>query len=311
MAKVSTSPFASDSIWNRPIPSNASYVPANLGVLGAAANDREWMYASGGDDPYFYRGVHQPNNYDAVNGGVYITDDFYRPDEPNGCTSFLMPDGQTVREYNSFSRTGYGDDPYGYKPDGNDDNLYNGGFIGGHAGSGMSVIGGSIRQGTLESGNGINHALKIELDWAVLFRNQNASDYQQETFRWPARNSDGNYTNGQGNPPAYGGNNPALRIGSLLALPPDTSISDMQNYQGLSNYGAQIAQALKTYGAYVVDTSGNYRLYNGNYTASLCIEAGEETDYFSQDNNYYNTTQFFTDMAIIYPQLYVVDSNNQ
>lgn len=302
-AQTFQKPFSSSSIWNKTIPANASYVPCNLGILGGIANDREWIYQTSGSDPY--KSVFQPEGWEKP--GVYIPDNLLIPDEANGSASFLMPDGVTVREYNALKRTTTGSNPIGYYS--GDLALSGDGIGGGHTGGSMSAIGGSIRAGEMESSNPISHALKIELDWAVLYRNSSSSNNMQETFRWPALNSDGNYPNGGGgNVPNYTGTNPALRMGSLCALPKNLDLNSI----GLSAAGKKIAQAFKDYGAYVVDTTGNHWLWgNGGYTMSICEQGNGASSYFAPDNGYYNVGTLYSDMSAIYSRLVVVDSNKK
>src|SRR5947209_20410093 len=84
------------------------------------------------------------------------------------------------------------------------------GFSGGHGGSKLSSIGGTIRLGELVPGGMIRHAMKVSLDApANLF-----FDTSTGGFRWPAPVADFCA------PTCYRGPNPALQLGALLALPP-------------------------------------------------------------------------------------------
>jgi hypothetical protein len=112
---------------------------------------------------------------------------------------------------------------------------------GAHGGSGMSSFGGSIRDGELTSSQPLRHALKVNLD-AARFLSRTSGGY-----RWPADHAD-SYALSGGGCPAYGGSVSALRMGSLLALPPGTDLSFIKSGQA-----RKIAQAMMDYGAYVVD----------------------------------------------------------
>src|SRR5438093_13541270 len=89
------------------------------------------------------------------------------------------------------------------------------GSSGAHGGSMLSSLGGVIRLGELVRGGTIRHALKVNLF--------GADDYYTGygSYRWPATTADGCA------PGCYGGSVPALRMGSLLALPPSIDVNSM------------------------------------------------------------------------------------
>lgn len=63
--------------------------------------------------------------------------------------------------------------------------------------------------------------------------------------RWPAVKADSGFED------KYGGDDPEVNMGTLLALPPDVDLSRIGNPDV-----RKVAQALQTYGAYVVDETG-------------------------------------------------------
>ncbi|MCX8155802.1 MAG: hypothetical protein N3J91_05020 [Verrucomicrobiae bacterium] len=161
---------------------------------------------------------------------------------PNSGLAVLMPDGRTIKQTQPFARCepGFGTSRYVFA----DEDLYGMGYYGAHGGSGLSCIGGTLRVGELVPGAGpIRHALKINLYAA---RNLY---YDEETrgYRWPARRADGyaaKVYGTKGKPPK------ACRMGALLALPPHLT----DQVLGLETEPARrLAQALRDYGAYVVD----------------------------------------------------------
>jgi len=102
----------------------------------------------------------------------------------------------------------------------------------------LSSLGGVIRLGELVPGGTIRHALKVNLF--------GADDYYTGygSYRWPATTADGCA------PGCYGGSVPALRMGSLLALPPSIDVNSM----GLETDAAKIlAHTFQDYGGYTVD----------------------------------------------------------
>src|SRR2546426_268400 len=117
--------------------------------------------------------------------------------------------------------------------------LYGTGIDGGHGGSGLSSLGGTIRLGELVPGGVIRHVMKINL--------YGLNNYYYGTtqgYRWPASQADGCASS------CYGGTTQALRMGSLLAIPASVNVDSL----GLETEPAKIlARALQDYGAYTVD----------------------------------------------------------
>ena len=133
-----------------------------------------------------------------------------------------------------------------YRPP--DDNIITGdGIRGAHGGSGMSSIGGTIRLGELVPNGIIRHALKVNL-YAQKYLAYN----EDETpgYRWPAIRADG-----YANESTYGGPNPALEMGALLALLPNFDVNSLQ-----TEPGRIIATAFINYGGYVVDDTAGMSL---------------------------------------------------
>ena len=116
-----------------------------------------------------------------------------------------------------------------------------------------SIMGGLIRTWELQAGS-IKHALAMALT------------PQRMDRRWVAPASNIDNWNAE-----YAG---PIPMGQLLALPPEVSIDSL----GLrSPAGRTIAQALKTYGAYVVDTGGAAVLYT-EPTARTLVEPARNND---------------------------------
>jgi hypothetical protein len=113
------------------------------------------------------------------------------------------------------------------------------GIEGCHGGSGMSGIGGTIRQGELTGAQPIRHALKLSLPC------ETSCSPAHGGHRWPAATADSGYED------EYGGDNPEVTMGALLALPPDTDLSGIT-----APDVRKVADALRTYGGYVVDQTG-------------------------------------------------------
>ena len=135
------------------------------------------------------------------------------------------------------------------------------GALGAHGGSGLSSVGGTIRLGELlPDSPPIRHALKLEFDGRRQYFGgpplQNASHYNggRTQYMWPATGSD---SCSKGAPHGcYTGKDPRVAPGALLALPRAVAT-------GLTMatvIGRQIRDALASYGAYLVDSTGNYNM---------------------------------------------------
>jgi hypothetical protein len=249
-------PFAKDSIWNLPIGADARFVPANI------TKARDWGMTVDQDviiltpdaprTKFFY-------NDDAWNGGsrcgveggalfeAPLPADFVVPPArpgwtPNFATAILAGDARTLIQGQPMARCTEGGDATIWWSQTRED-LYGTGFSGGHGGSMLSSIGGTIRSGELVPGGRIPHAMKVNLDGSDNLYWDSAT----RGFRWPATAADSCASG------CYQGRNPALRMGSLLALPPSIDIPSM----GLETDAATIvAQAFQDFGGYVVDNTG-------------------------------------------------------
>jgi hypothetical protein len=263
-------PFASTSIWNMPLGSGAVYVPANLPSI--PGNDTTSRVPQIDDEPIVLSPSSPLTQVLASNGGwggnrcktqrtvlatVPIPAGYVLPsDNRNQSASFLAADGRTVVSTQPLARCTAGGPATSYVryPD---QDIYGPGIQGAHGGSGMSGLGGSIRVGELRPGDqGPRHVLKMNL----YARAELATcATQSQCFRWPAVKADGYAVGWYG--AATGNTNAAMRMGSLLAIPPSVDLASL----GLqTDPGRQIAWTLQNYGAYVVDDT---------YGPSFALEA--------------------------------------
>jgi hypothetical protein len=253
-----TWPVSRDSIWNLPIGSNANYVWANIAHATAMANfvDTDVI-------------VMKPNapltnvyaNYDdwgagarcAAQGPVVfsapIPSDFVYAgnhqgnpdgDTPNAAAAILAADGHTIIQTQPFARCA------GLPPVSNymypNEDIYGTGVTGAHGGAGLSSVGGTVRLGELVPGGMIRHTLKLNIDSVNFY----ASAPSGPSYRWPATKSDGGHFTSW-----YGGSVPQVKMGSLLALHPNFNVANLE-----TEPGRIVAEAMKDYGAYIVDTAG-------------------------------------------------------
>src|SRR5213594_459900 len=249
-------PFSRDSIWNLPIGANAVYVPGNIKKPTASGmttdvdvliltptapitpvylNSDAW---SGGSrcnaqsiDPLFSAPI--PTNFVVHGAGSGNPDGT----TPNYSTAILAADGHTLIQGQPMARcTSNGTATMWWYQEKED--LLGTGNSGAHGGSMLSSLGGVIRLGELVPGGTIRHALKVNLFGADNYYSGSGG------YRWPATTADGCA------PGCYGGSVPALRMGSLLALPPSVDVNSM----GLETDAAKIlAHAFQDYGGYTVD----------------------------------------------------------
>jgi hypothetical protein len=240
-------PFASDSIWNTAIGNGAAYAPAGIAVNLSGGSPTVFeqdedvivMTPSAPSTDVYYNGVGWNGGDRCARQGSLVSqipvpaDYVLENSGENNSAAFLMADGATVAQNQPFTRCSAGDSATTLVAFPNT-SIYGEGPEGAHGGSGLSALGGTIRVGEFQSGT-IHHVMKVELYAAQYF-------YCCVTH-WPATTID-DYAD----PTTYGGSNPNLGPGSLLALPPGFDVSQMTTAPGTI-----LAQAFKDYGAYVVD----------------------------------------------------------
>lgn len=230
---------ATDGFWRAPIPPQAEYEAANLDAEGVLF-DINYNVIVSNRDPW--TDVYVPASWERRVGGTqWLTQvrfpvDFTVPDAglnntPNNPLCTINRDTLHTDCFNSFTRPYPGSNIYAYN-------------AGSHGGSGLS--GGDITAAALRSGR-IEHAIGV-LVWA-----KNHLSFHDGGFTTPAVRADG-----YADPETYGGENINLVMGARLALHPEVmpeslEISCPQVFP--------IIEALKQYGAYVVDDSAWDRFY--------------------------------------------------
>lgn len=257
-------PFSQNSIWNTPLGTGATFVPANLAQRSDERINAEIEYhlRAWATDPLVT--VNNPDGTPAWGGsfGQIRVPAYFSPapwnttpgpgySTPNNCTTILSPDGSTMTQLQPCLRDSPGGPLRGYPQRSNADNylLSGRGIEGTHYGSGLSAMGGSLRVGDLTAAEPPRFALKLLL-WGAryLYRaTPNGTDAKGPGWRWPATRSDGYSQSGS---LAYNGTNPELAMGSLLAIPPAVTEASLQLE---SDVGRKLFWTLQNYGAYVVD----------------------------------------------------------
>jgi hypothetical protein len=260
-----------------PIGSNAVYVPAGIQYAGG------WQGQITRDDEFI--GLNPSDPVKRLNGEewVHVPSWMSHDGSWNGCTTFLRQGTSTIAQGQPLELTRGGNPSWDYDytfPSGpNYIDLYGEGRGGCHGGSGLSGVGGSLRPGELDGPNPIRHVLKVNL-WAERFLSCSNNGY-----RWPAYRADAYMTCS-----SYGGDVPALRMGSLLALRPSVNCET----QVSSRHARKLCHALQDYGAYVVDdTYWDVHAFALDYNA----EFGDGGS-------------FDDDMQELFQMLHVVDNNS-
>ncbi|MEM9746527.1 MAG: hypothetical protein AAF945_07515 [Actinomycetota bacterium] len=252
-------PFTSTSIWNMPIGTGAQYSHANFGYTKHHARETSYLVKTDPSDPVLpvYNMGHWRDRCTGTKDTglrLHVPDDLQpKPASgqitPNNPAVFLQPDGRTLVNLGALARCG--GKLHADRPGSTITDLYGDGIEGAHGASYLSQLGGAIRPGDMIGDEPIRHALNI-LVWA---------DYlywggtKESSYRWPARSSDA-----YAGPERYRGNDPQLRMGSLLALPPNLQPADL----GISTReGRKIFEALRDYGAYITDDAAWDATYIG------------------------------------------------
>jgi hypothetical protein len=240
-------PFSWDSPWNLPLATGARYVPFDSGATRIYLDIEDISV-----DPSF-----PVRTLDAAGRDVRVhTDPELTADGSwNHCSTFLVDDGtrRTVIQGQPLRLDAGGDPSYEFGwPE---VSLTSTGLPGCHGGSGLSGIGGSVRVGEVRGPAPIPHALKISLNCKRTCSTAGGG------FRWPATKADNYFAEG------YGGTQEGVKMGSLLAIPPDADLSRITRPDV-----RKVAEAMRTYGAYVVDDT------SGRTTNSLSVQAGAERE---------------------------------
>ena len=247
-------PFAADSIWNRRIPGDATYVDISdvtadpEKVIDSVGLDLVTLCSTDASAPLVNveRGSGWKPEQRAVSTGEVL---YQRHLAPDACTDltfnpisnglFVLFDPETgtadlgiggYREPGGplLNSAGDGHEAHGL-------NVFDGdGLIGYGRASLLPALGGLLRAGELD--NGIFHALAVNMPTGMLSKEQH--------FVWPARAADGTADI------TYQGDNPALAMGTLLAIPADI---DLDSLTWQTPQGRRLAEAAQRYGWYVVD----------------------------------------------------------
>jgi hypothetical protein len=301
-----TWPFSADSIWNMPIGSAAVFQSTGLSPATEIFGDVDYFIQLRASDPLtalyndenVWNGPRcsstQPTGVSLNIASSLIVPDAVGSNTPNNSTAFLKPDGHTLEQVNALARCAAGGRIYGVPSEQNGgaiEDLFGSGITGGHAGSNLSSIGGTIRLGELTGTAAIHHALKVDVDGRYLFHSA-----QNPGFRWPANTADACA------PSCYTGTLTGMVQGSLLAIPPAATEQTL----GLATAaGKKLFHALQDYGAYIVDNSADVS-YN------LAVENGVKSEFraaFGFDFDTSTASPWLSDIKALFANLRLVANN--
>lgn len=249
-------PFSRDSIWNLPIGASASYVHAgirkataygmttdvdvliltpNAPLMSVYYNDDAWSTVPGRCNAEGGVQFSAP----IPSGFIVLGNGGGNPHgtTPNYATAILDADGVTLIQGQPYAHcTADGAATIWWFQ--RNERIDGRGNSGGHGGSMLSSIGGTIRLGELVPDGIIRHAMKLNLNGANYYGGLGG-------YRWPATTKDSCA------PGCYGGSIPEMRMGSLLALKPDFDFNQLE-----TEPAKILAQGFQDYGAYAADNAG-------------------------------------------------------
>lgn len=245
-----TWPFTYDSIWNLPVSASATYAPSGITVTSDYSTDPSAVeYCC--TDPA--QPVKSLLNAELSGGGtgavnVYVAPGMSAPGTWNDCAALLGTDNDTVYQGQTLELTAGGNPQFGGDADAPSAtvSITGEGITGAHGGSGLSALGGTLTVADLTGSGPISHAMKVCFNGYEYYSSAGAG------YQWPAISADGGY-----NVPAdvnyYGGSNPDVILGALLALPPFIVPSSRYSDPLVQ----RIATAMQCYGCYIVDNTAS------------------------------------------------------
>ncbi len=330
-------PFDARSVWNMPIGCDARYVDAKLVPPDDVDIDHDIIVATSDSDPlvpvYLAGGIPgNSNRYiygknpDRCRGTVplgrpmkiHFPHDFLTPVTPYGrnhSTAVIAPDGDTLRQLNALGRCKKGGPVYGLNQAFSQctESLKGDGItcFGGHGGSGLSSIGGTLRATDFANDAPIRHALKINLRPYQMYMDRTKKKCEK---RWPAKNCDNHWSKHVNHKGYASSHVRGLVEGALLALPPNLTYTDL----GITTAaGKKFFDVLQDFGAYLADGSGTGERVRNSFSATYEADAafrqryGHSLEAYGNKNAPPNNTQgqWMRDIRTIISHLHVVDDN--
>ena len=286
-------PFTTTSIWNRPIGSDAQYMPANLipASLYTLRSDQHVIVMTptapltpiveNTAGPSGLQGQRcDTSGALLVNAPIPADFEVLSTDQNNPLTA-LAADGHTLIQGEPFALcTAGGAGTLDYYDTKNVDGDIDGdGLQGWDGGSHLSALGGTIRLGELVPGSSIDHALQIDVDAPNLYEGTAATCWVPPASRCDIYG-----------PTSYGGTNPSLAMGALLALPPTLDLDSL----GLDAPGLILAKAFQDYGAYIANDASR----SVNNIVTELSPSGSVAGVYDASGSLVTPGQFQTDLGV-------------
>jgi len=283
-----TWPFTWDSPWNMPISTSATYAATGITSTYDYSTD-SYAVENNSVNPAFPTKSFSDSYLGTKN--VYCDPNMTGGGQWNDTCAFLDTNGDTIWQGQTLELTAGGSPSIG----GVGDYVIAGvsisnstGIPGAHGGSSLSCLGGTLTKADLTGTGPIPHAMKVLFNGLMYYSSAGAG------YQWPAQNADGGY-NSVGNINYYGGSNPLIVEGALLALPP--SINPLTRYS--DPLIQRIATAMQDYGCYICDNTASGA---GNPTSVVEMNY-DAAPYFN------GTGTFNSDLLLMYGDLEVVTNS--
>lgn len=321
-----TWPFSTESVWNTPLGKGAHFSPASLfpnGVVpkNGVFSDDDYFLTTTPDSPTipWYSQGHWNATPDCLQfpWSPYVRDvpwpsaNYTITAGGNNALALLLPDDDTLiltqpayRCNDSapllslLDRSQFGTG-----------SLRGVGNWGGHGGSALNAIGGSLRVGELlpTSPTPPTHTLKLQL-WAAQYYYGVAHGANKTTcYRWPALVCDG-YSE---DPTLYGGSNPLLTPGALLAIPANTLPTLLASLT--TQPAMALAWTLANYGGLLCDdTYADRMTFNTEHGFSDAFHAAWGFPFVTwEGDSRAGAGAWLQDVLTLFKALWIVDNNSK
>jgi hypothetical protein len=288
-------PFTWNSCWNMPISTSAVY--AATGITSTFDYSTETIAVENNSvNPSFpvktFSGGHDGSVLVYCDPGMSGTGAW------NFTTAFLRTDGDSVTQGQTLILSPGGNPSLGGNSTYSVPDVSittSDGSLGAHGGSSLACLGGTLTKADLTGAGPIQHAMKLLYN-GLMYYSHTGPGTSGLGWQWPARNADGGY-NSPGNVNFYGGSNPLIVEGALLALPP--SINPATRYS--DPLIQKIATAMQCYGGYICDNTAS-----GSGNATSVIEMNWDAAPF-----FNGTGTFNSDLLRMHGDLMVVTNSTQ
>jgi hypothetical protein len=287
-------PFAWNACWNMPISASATYATAWPAGTAPSTFDYSTEAIAVENNSVLPSFPVKTFSDGGTNHSVYCDPNMTGNGAWNDTCTFLDVNGDQLWSGQTLELTAGGSPSLGGEStfNVNEGSIKTGtGQPGAHGGSDLSTLGGTLTQADLTGSGPITHAMKVLFNGLMLYSSAGAG------YQWPATTADYEY-NDPANPNGnyYGGSNPLVVEGALLALPP--SINPLTRYT--DPLIRRIATAMQCYGCYICDNTASG---SGNYTSVVEMN-------YDAASSFNGGSTFNSDLLKMYGDLMVVTNSS-